>query len=76
MDRNVCASQNATGCRGETAGRGLFLAAFDGILTEPDFARDGFDIVTDESPEAFRKVIQSDIEKWSKVIKAAGIPQQ
>jgi tripartite-type tricarboxylate transporter receptor subunit TctC len=41
-----------------------------------DFARDGFDIVTDESPEAFRKVIQSDMEKWSKVIKAAGIPQQ
>lgn len=41
-----------------------------------DFARDGFDIVTDESPDAFRKVIQADIEKWGKVIKAAGIPQQ
>jgi len=41
-----------------------------------DFARDGFDIVTDESPEAFRKVIQADIEKWAKVIKTAGIQPQ
>lgn len=41
-----------------------------------DFASDGFDIVTDESPEAFRRVIQADIAKWDKVIKAAGIPPQ
>jgi tripartite-type tricarboxylate transporter receptor subunit TctC len=39
-------------------------------------AKDGFDIVTDESPDAFRKVIQADTEKWDKVIKAANIPQQ
>jgi tripartite-type tricarboxylate transporter receptor subunit TctC len=57
----------------------LHTAVLKALATDSikaDFARDGFDIVTDESPEAFRKVIQSDIEKWSKVIKAAGIPQQ
>jgi tripartite-type tricarboxylate transporter receptor subunit TctC len=41
-----------------------------------DFSRDGFDIVTDESPEAFRKVIAADIAKWGKVIAAAGIQAQ
>lgn len=40
------------------------------------FARDGMDIVTDESPEAFRKVLAADIEKWGKVIKAANITPQ
>jgi tripartite-type tricarboxylate transporter receptor subunit TctC len=40
------------------------------------FAKDGFDIVFDESPDAFRKVIVEDIAKWDKVIKAAGIPPQ
>lgn len=57
----------------------LHAAALKALATDglkADFAKDGFDIVTDESPEAFRKVIQSDIEKWSKVIKAANIPQQ
>jgi tripartite-type tricarboxylate transporter receptor subunit TctC len=34
------------------------------------------DIITDESPEAFRKVLAADIEKWGKVIKAAKIPPQ
>lgn len=52
----------------------LQVLATDGL--KADFAKDGFDIVTDESPEAFRKVIQADIEKWNKVIKAANIPQQ
>lgn len=40
------------------------------------FARDGMDILTDESPEAFRKALAADIEKWGKVIKAANIPMQ
>lgn len=40
------------------------------------FARDGMDIITDESPEAFRKVLAADIEKWGKVINAANIPLQ
>ena len=40
------------------------------------FARDGMDIVTDESPDAFRKVLATDIEKWGRVIKAANIPPQ
>ncbi len=40
------------------------------------FARDGMDIVTDESPDAFRKVLAADIEKWGRVIKAANIPPQ
>jgi tripartite-type tricarboxylate transporter receptor subunit TctC len=40
------------------------------------FARDGMDIITDESPDAFRKVLAADIEKWGKVIKAANIPLQ
>lgn len=40
------------------------------------FARDGMDIVTDESPEAFRKVLATDIEKWGKVIRAANIAPQ
>lgn len=41
-----------------------------------DFARDGMDIITDASPDAFRKVLAADIEKWGKVIKAANIPLQ
>ena len=40
------------------------------------FARDGMDIITDESPDAFRKVLAADIEKWGKVIRAANIPLQ
>ena len=40
------------------------------------FARDGMDIMTDESPDAFRKALAADIEKWGKVIKAANIPLQ
>ena len=40
------------------------------------FARDGIDVVTDESPDAFRKVLVADIEKWGRVIKAANIPPQ
>ena len=41
-----------------------------------DFARDGNEIVTDESPGAFRTVLAADIEKWGKVIKAANISLQ
>ncbi|MGZ5852880.1 MAG: Bug family tripartite tricarboxylate transporter substrate binding protein [Xanthobacteraceae bacterium] len=41
-----------------------------------DIARDGMDIVTDQSPEAFRNVLAADIDKWGKVIKTAGIPPQ
>jgi tripartite-type tricarboxylate transporter receptor subunit TctC len=41
-----------------------------------DIARDGMDIVVDQSPEEFRKVLAADIEKWGRVIKAAGIPPQ
>lgn len=41
-----------------------------------DIARDGMDIVVDQSPDAFRKVLAADIEKWGKVIKTAGIPPQ
>lgn len=40
------------------------------------FARDGMDIITDESPDAFRKLLAADIEKWGKVIKAANIAPQ
>jgi len=37
------------------------------------FDKDGLTILTDPSPEAFRKVIAEDIEKWGAVIRAAGI---
>jgi hypothetical protein len=37
------------------------------------FDKDGLTILTDPSPDAFRKVVADDIEKWAKVIKAAGI---
>jgi len=50
------------------------VLATDALKAE--FARDGFDVVTDASPEAFRQVIKADIDKWGKVIKAAGIPPQ
>ena len=42
-------------------------------LTEELSRRDGLTIVTDESPEAFRKVVAADITKWAAVVKAAGI---
>ena len=48
------------------------LKALASDALKADFARDGFDIVTDENPEAFRKVIKADIEKWARVIKASG----
>ena len=48
--------------------------ALDGV--KAGFVRDGMDIITDESPDAFRKVLAADIEKWGKVIKAANIPLQ
>ncbi|HWV52601.1 tripartite tricarboxylate transporter substrate binding protein [Pseudorhodoplanes sp.] len=55
-------------------------AALTKALAQDDvkagFARDGMDIITDESPDAFRRVIAADIEKWGKVIKAANIPLQ
>lgn len=37
------------------------------------FDKDGLTIEYDQSPDAFRKVVAADIEKWGKVIKAAGI---
>jgi tripartite-type tricarboxylate transporter receptor subunit TctC len=37
------------------------------------FDKDGLTILTDPSPEAFRKVVAEDIEKWGAVIRAAGI---
>jgi tripartite-type tricarboxylate transporter receptor subunit TctC len=37
------------------------------------FDKDGLTILTDPSPAAFRQVIADDIEKWGKVIRAAGI---
>jgi len=57
----------------------LHAAVLKVLATEAlksDFAKDGFDIVTDDSPDAFRRVIETDIEKWAKVIKAANILQQ
>jgi tripartite-type tricarboxylate transporter receptor subunit TctC len=55
-------------------------AAFTKALTMEEvkagFARDGMDPIPDASPEAFRKALAADIEKWGKVIKAANIPQQ
>jgi tripartite-type tricarboxylate transporter receptor subunit TctC len=41
-----------------------------------DISHDGMDVVVDQSPEAFRNVVAADIEKWGKVIRAAGIPPQ
>lgn len=37
------------------------------------FDKDGLTIEYDRSPEAFREIVAADIEKWGKVIKAAGI---
>jgi tripartite-type tricarboxylate transporter receptor subunit TctC len=41
-----------------------------------DIAGDGMDVVVDRTPEDFRAVVASDIEKWGKVIKAAGVQPQ
>jgi tripartite-type tricarboxylate transporter receptor subunit TctC len=49
----------------------LRVLATDKVKTE--FDRDGLTIVTDQSPDAFRKVVAADITKWAAVVKAAGI---
>ena len=49
----------------------LKVLAMDSVKAA--FDKDGLTILTDPSPEAFRKVIAEDIEKWDAVIKAAGI---
>ncbi len=49
---------------------------FDAILKAPDvrerMAAEGLEL-PDTSPEYFRKVLQRDIEKWTRVVKAANI---
>ena len=38
-----------------------------------EFDKDGLIVQTDATPEAFRKIVVDDIDKWAAVIKAAGI---
>ncbi|HWM45481.1 MAG TPA: tripartite tricarboxylate transporter substrate binding protein [Xanthobacteraceae bacterium] len=52
----------------------LKVLAMDQV--KADFDKDGLVILTDPSPEAFRKVVAEDIDKWGRVIKAAGIQPQ
>jgi tripartite-type tricarboxylate transporter receptor subunit TctC len=49
------------------------LKVLDMEAVKAAFDRDGLTILTDPSPDAFRKVVAEDIEKWAAVIKAAGI---
>jgi tripartite-type tricarboxylate transporter receptor subunit TctC len=49
------------------------LRVLDMDTVKAAFDKDGLTILTDPSPEAFRKVVAEDIEKWAAVIKAAGI---
>jgi tripartite-type tricarboxylate transporter receptor subunit TctC len=49
------------------------LKALDLDPVRAAFDKDGLTILTDPSPEAFRKVVAEDIEKWGAVIRAAGI---
>jgi tripartite-type tricarboxylate transporter receptor subunit TctC len=49
------------------------LKALDLDPVKAAFDKDGLTILTDPSPEAFRKVVAEDIEKWGAVIRAAGI---
>jgi tripartite-type tricarboxylate transporter receptor subunit TctC len=49
------------------------LKVLDMEAVKAAFDKDGLTILTDPSPEAFRKVVAEDIEKWAAVIKAAGI---
>jgi tripartite-type tricarboxylate transporter receptor subunit TctC len=49
------------------------LKALDNEAVKAGLDKDGMTIMTDPSPEAFRKAIAEDIVKWGAVIKAAGI---
>jgi tripartite-type tricarboxylate transporter receptor subunit TctC len=49
------------------------LKALDLDPVRAAFDKDGLTILTDPSPEVFRKVVAEDIEKWGAVIRAAGI---
>ena len=52
-------------------------AAVVSALAKPtvkaEFDKDGLIVETDATPEAFRKIVAADIDKWAAVIKAAGI---
>ncbi|MGZ5897441.1 MAG: Bug family tripartite tricarboxylate transporter substrate binding protein [Xanthobacteraceae bacterium] len=52
-------------------------AAVTTVLAKPsvkaEFDKDGLVVETDPTPEAFRKIVADDIDKWARVIKAAGI---
>jgi tripartite-type tricarboxylate transporter receptor subunit TctC len=52
----------------------LNVLAMDTI--KKDFDKDGLVIVTDPSPDTFRKQIVDDIDRWPAVIKAAGIQSE
>jgi len=49
------------------------LKALDVEAVKSGLDKDGMTIITDASPEDFRKVIAEDIVRWGAVIKAAGI---
>ena len=49
------------------------VAALAKPAVKAEFDKDGLIVATDATPEAFRKIVADDIDKWASVIKAAGI---